>query len=808
MILMALLMSCPVVHAQLFGFQQKKSGDDLYATLGITKRATQKEIKKAFHKRVRDSHPDLKDSSDEKAAAKEDTAKILRAYNILSDEVKRDTYDRFGVIAGENGVPSDANSAGHHGGGSPFGGGFDPYFRQQRAEPIKSKTPTISTVAEFRELVAQTKREPSILLVQAYHDACRECRLVSGPWEKLANSGWAYGAAKLMRVSMDQGEESHLILQEAGVSYGPAPVIFAVMDGVVMSLSNLPGVLFAERQMMIQPMIFDFVASFFVDVPLAAAPPTQGLPKLEDAIRKACVDGPTSAAHVAVLVSHSVDQGLTHSIQARHVHATVIIVDFTTLHHLLKSICRLPSIDPSVTEIVALLPLLPIDAFVKQPGFAAGGALCPHIRAATASSHFSPTRAINFVSRHFQVNVRLANSGAGDGERVLELLDSVTMARYCGTYCVVLLMATCRGVRDPSSKLESYHDLGGLLKTYVNRPSEGSTFIPTSDLLEDLSPFQPMFVCLDLEPTLAAMLLNLARQSLPTVSHHITTINSLDSALLIVSRRAGSRNKAILLPRSAKSTSSRFTKLQSLLADIVEDIDHATKPFTLGAASPRGDAVDDIQRSLVQRTLKVFWWRLALWKVYGAIEAVSGLLALLPLVLMWYAIKWCSAPSAPRRPAPAAGARPADHSQAPRSAPPSSASKSSDGAPRVSPMYHVPYFGPADIRNAEDGKGFMILIFHRSALSMPGPLPMSLLSDGRFTIRVVEEQHGKWWRWLDELMVASGRLNGSSSDPSPLFVAIRKGKMLATIKPSHTTVAVWCSELLDGSHAPSYPLPK
>ncbi|CUG08042.1 DNA-J chaperone, putative, partial [Bodo saltans] len=189
--LVALLMVCHGVNAQFFGFNaQKKSGDDLYATLGVPKRATQKEIKKAFRERARDSHPDLKDTPDEKAAAKEDTAKILRAYNILSDEVKRDTYDRFGVIAGENGVPADANSGG--GGGAPFG--FDPFYRQQRAEPIKSKTSTISSVAELRELMAQTRREPTILVVQAYHDACFECRLVSGPWENLANSGWAYGA--------------------------------------------------------------------------------------------------------------------------------------------------------------------------------------------------------------------------------------------------------------------------------------------------------------------------------------------------------------------------------------------------------------------------------------------------------------------------------------------------------------------------------------------------------------------------------------------------------------------------------------
>jgi molecular chaperone DnaJ len=64
---------------------------DYYEVLGIAKNASPEEIKKNFRNKARNLHPDNKDSGDE-AAFKE----LAEAYEILSDEQRRASYDRYG----------------------------------------------------------------------------------------------------------------------------------------------------------------------------------------------------------------------------------------------------------------------------------------------------------------------------------------------------------------------------------------------------------------------------------------------------------------------------------------------------------------------------------------------------------------------------------------------------------------------------------------------------------------------------------------------------------------------------------------
>lgn len=67
-------------------------GKDYYRVLGITKAATDEEIKKAYRKLALRYHPDKN-----KAAGAEDKFKeIAEAYEVLSDKKKRDIYDKYG----------------------------------------------------------------------------------------------------------------------------------------------------------------------------------------------------------------------------------------------------------------------------------------------------------------------------------------------------------------------------------------------------------------------------------------------------------------------------------------------------------------------------------------------------------------------------------------------------------------------------------------------------------------------------------------------------------------------------------------
>lgn len=83
---------------------------DYYSILGISKNATESDIKKAYRKLALEYHPDRNKSKD----ASEKFKEITKAYEVLSDSQKRKTYDQFGEAAFEQGGP----------GGGPFGGGF------------------------------------------------------------------------------------------------------------------------------------------------------------------------------------------------------------------------------------------------------------------------------------------------------------------------------------------------------------------------------------------------------------------------------------------------------------------------------------------------------------------------------------------------------------------------------------------------------------------------------------------------------------------------------------------------------------
>lgn len=89
---------------------------DYYEVLGITKQASQEEIKKAFHKLAHKYHPDK--GGDEKKFKE-----INEAYQVLSDAQKRQQYDQFGKSFDQMGGGSgDFNWAWQN----QAQGGFDP----------------------------------------------------------------------------------------------------------------------------------------------------------------------------------------------------------------------------------------------------------------------------------------------------------------------------------------------------------------------------------------------------------------------------------------------------------------------------------------------------------------------------------------------------------------------------------------------------------------------------------------------------------------------------------------------------------
>lgn len=92
---------------------------DYYEVLGISRNATETEIKKAYRKLAMKYHPDRNENNKD---SEEKFKEVQKAYAILSDQQKRATYDQFGHA----GV--DPSMGGGQGGFGGFGSVFEDIF--------------------------------------------------------------------------------------------------------------------------------------------------------------------------------------------------------------------------------------------------------------------------------------------------------------------------------------------------------------------------------------------------------------------------------------------------------------------------------------------------------------------------------------------------------------------------------------------------------------------------------------------------------------------------------------------------------
>ncbi|OVE81313.1 hypothetical protein BVY03_03775 [bacterium K02(2017)] len=81
--------------------------NDYYKTLGITKTASQADVKSAFKKLAKKYHPDL---NPDNKAAEEKFKKISEAYEVLGDEKKRKQFDQYGAFNFGSGGPRNPYS--------------------------------------------------------------------------------------------------------------------------------------------------------------------------------------------------------------------------------------------------------------------------------------------------------------------------------------------------------------------------------------------------------------------------------------------------------------------------------------------------------------------------------------------------------------------------------------------------------------------------------------------------------------------------------------------------------------------------
>lgn len=142
--------------------------EDYYNVLGVTRDATKDDIKRAYRKLAHQYHPDKENGNEDKFK------QVNEAYQVLSNEQKRQQYDQFGQTFDTTG------------GGSPFGGFnvnfeeagnfgdvFETFFggRAGRTQVRRGSDVAVDVTISFRESATNTKKD----IEHRIYQICEHC---------------------------------------------------------------------------------------------------------------------------------------------------------------------------------------------------------------------------------------------------------------------------------------------------------------------------------------------------------------------------------------------------------------------------------------------------------------------------------------------------------------------------------------------------------------------------------------------------------------------------------------------------------
>ncbi|QNM86475.1 molecular chaperone DnaJ [Polaribacter pectinis] len=234
---------------------------DFYEILGISKSATQAEIKKAYRKMAIKYHPDK--NPDDKTA-EENFKKAAEAYEILSDENKKARYDQYGHQAfdgpqggggfGGGGMNMDdifSQFGDIFGGGGGFGGGFGGFGGGggQRQARVKGSNMRIRVKLTLEEIAKGVEKKVKVRRkVQAdgvTYKTCTTCNgsgqqmrvtnTILGRMQTATTCGTCSGAGEIISSKPNGADAQGLITKEETV---PINIPAGVTEGVQLKVGG------------------------------------------------------------------------------------------------------------------------------------------------------------------------------------------------------------------------------------------------------------------------------------------------------------------------------------------------------------------------------------------------------------------------------------------------------------------------------------------------------------------------------------------------------------------------------------------
>jgi molecular chaperone DnaJ len=243
---------------------------DYYEVLGVSRQASDEDIKKAYRKLAMQHHPDR---NPDNAKAEEKFKEAKEAYEVLCDSDKRAAYERFGHAGVDAHAGAAAGGAGFGGFADAFGDIFSEIFgggrtrsnvyrgadlrynleinleEAARGTETKIRVPTLQACDVCRGLGAKPGTEPTtcqtcaghgqVRIQQGFFSIAQACPRCSGTGKVIRDPcGNCHGEGRVKRqktlsvkipAGVDEGDRIRLSGEgEAGVNGGPPGDLYVV----------------------------------------------------------------------------------------------------------------------------------------------------------------------------------------------------------------------------------------------------------------------------------------------------------------------------------------------------------------------------------------------------------------------------------------------------------------------------------------------------------------------------------------------------------------------------------------------------
>lgn len=205
---------------------------DYYEVLGVGKDASPDEIKKSYRKMARQYHPDVNKSADAESKFKE----MKEAYDVLGDEQKKETYDRYGHVDPNQGM----GGGGFEGDTGGFGDIFDMFFgggggqRRNPNAPQRGSDLQYTMTIEFKEAIFGKELDIHIPRTETC-DRCHgsgakqgtkpeNCSVCKGTGQQEVVQNTAFGRIVNRRICSTCNGQGKIIKEKCGGCHGSGKV--------------------------------------------------------------------------------------------------------------------------------------------------------------------------------------------------------------------------------------------------------------------------------------------------------------------------------------------------------------------------------------------------------------------------------------------------------------------------------------------------------------------------------------------------------------------------------------------------------